>query len=181
MKLYVVRHGETTYNVEDRVCGVSDAPLTERGREQASALATSIKKLNIDRAFVSPLARARETAELALSDTDLNCVVEPRLIEENFGESEGVPRTDPVFQYAKRNIGVRQPGGESFIRLCHRVYALIEEMGQKYPDENILWVCHGTLGRAIRTYFVDMSNDEIYEYNMGNCEILEYDYPPKKE
>jgi probable phosphoglycerate mutase len=107
--------------------------------------------------------------------------VEPRLIEENFGESEGVPRTDPVFQYAKRNIGVRQPGGESFIRLCHRVYALIEEMGQKYPDENILWVCHGTLGRAIRTYFVDMSNDEIYEYNMGNCEILEYDYPPKKE
>jgi probable phosphoglycerate mutase len=177
MKLYVVRHGETTYNEQDRVCGVSDAPLTERGREQARALAESIGKLHIDRVFVSPLARARETAELALSGTGLCAAVEPRLIEEDFGACEGVPRKDPVFQYAKRNIGVRQPGGESFIRLCHRVYSLIEELGRTYPDENILLVCHGTLGRAVRTYFVDMSNDEIYSYNMGNCEIVEYDYP----
>lgn len=175
MKLYVVRHGETAYNAEDRVCGVSDIPLTDRGREQAGRLSKEIAKKHIDRVFVSPLKRARETAELALAGTGLNYTVEPRLIEENFGDSEGVMRTDPIFQYAKRNIGVRQPNGESFIRLCHRAYALIEETAEKYPDECILWICHGTLGRAIRTYFVDMSNDDIYSYNMENCELAEFE------
>ncbi len=175
MKLYVVRHGETTYNEKDLVCGISDAPLTERGRQQAKALSGEIAKRHIDRVFASPLQRARETAELALTGTGLTYTVEPRLIEEDFGDSEGVPRTDSVFQFAKRNLGVRQPKGESFIRLCHRVYSLIEDTAEKYPEERILWVCHGTLGRAVRTYFVDMSNEEIYSYNMENCEILEFE------
>lgn len=175
MRLYVVRHGETTYNADNRVCGVSDVPLTDWGREQARRISGEIAKKHIDRVFVSPLQRARETAELALAGTGLEYIIEPRLIEEDFGDCEGVSRDNPVFQYAKRNIGVRQPGGESFIRLCHRAYALIEEMAERYPDESILWVCHGTLGRAIRTYFVDMSNDDIYSYNMENCEILEFE------
>lgn len=157
------------------MCGVSDARLTERGREQARSLSEKIAGMHIDRVFVSPLQRARETAELALAGTGLGYTIEPRLKEENFGAHEGVLRTNPAFQYAKRNLGVRQPGGESFILLCHRVYSLIEETAEKYPDECILWVCHGTLGRAVRTYFTDMSNDEIYAYNMENCEILEFE------
>ena len=175
MKLYVMRHGETTYNEMDMVCGISNAPLTEKGRQQAGEAGAAIRSKHIDRVFVSPLDRAQETARLALAGTGLSFEIEPRLIEENFGRCEGVKRTDAVFQYAKRNIAVRQPGGESFVLLCHRVYSLIEETKKKYPDENILWVCHGTLGRAIRTYFVDMSNDDIYTYNMGNCELVEYE------
>lgn len=175
MILYVARHGETTYNAKDLVCGVSDAPLTELGRQQAKALGEELKKIHIDHVFVSPLKRARETADLALFESGLSYTVEPRLIEENFGKSEGVSRLDPVFQYAKRNLGIRQPNGESFIGLCHRAYALIEETYKKYPDKSILWICHGTFGRAVRTYFVDMSNDEIYSYNMENCELLRFE------
>ena len=173
MKLYVMRHGETEYNLLDRVCGISDVPLTEKGIKQAEAAATQIKNIDPDLIFVSPLIRAQQTAEAALGGRSF--VTEPRLTEENFGVCEGVSRFDETFIHAKRNIAVRQPGGESFVRLCHRVYSLIEDTYKKYPDKKVLWVCHGTFGRAVRTYFVDMTNDEIFEYAMGNCEICEYE------
>ncbi|MCR5744132.1 MAG: histidine phosphatase family protein [Lachnospiraceae bacterium] len=175
MILYIARHGQTDYNVQDRVCGVSEGMLTDYGREQARALGEKIRQVHIDKVYVSPLKRAIETAELALMGTGLDYEIEPRLIEHNFGECEGVPRLDPTFQFAKKNLGVKQPGGDSFLQLCHRAYGLIEDMRDKHPDESVLFVCHGTLGRAMRTYFVDMSNDDIYEYNMENCELLRFE------
>ncbi len=173
--IYVARHGETDYNEQDRVCGISEGMLTEYGRQQARMLGERIRRTHIDRVFVSPLKRAIETADIALEGSGLTYTVEPRLTEHNFGRCEGVPRLDPVFQYAKRNLGVKQPGGDSFIQLCHRAYGLIEDLGRTYRGESILLVCHGTLGRAIRTYFVDMSNDDIYNYNMDNCELVRYE------
>ena len=64
MKLYVTRHGETTWNVEWRVSGVTDVELTDRGREQANGLARVLKNEKIDLIIVSPLKRARHTAEI---------------------------------------------------------------------------------------------------------------------
>lgn len=177
MKIYIARHGETEYNVQDRVCGVTDIDLTLRGVEQAKRLAESVAQKHIDVMRVSPLKRAIQTADIIAARCGLAYEIEPRLIEENFGDNEGVPRLHAGFAYAKRNLGVRQPGGDSFIRIAHRAYGLIEETYEKYPDENVLWVCHGTLARAIRTYFVDMTNDEIFEYNMENCELVEYEMP----
>ncbi len=175
MKLYVARHGETEYNVQDRVCGVTDINLTSKGEAQARILAEKVAKVHIDVMLVSPLKRAIQTADIIAARCGLKYEIEPRLIEENFGDNEGVPRLHAGFAYAKRNMGVRQPGGDSFMRVAHRAYSLIEETYEKYSDKNVLWVCHGTLGRAIRTYFVDMTNDEIFDYAMENCELVEYE------
>mgnify|MGYP002801243846 CR=1 FL=1 len=62
MKLYVTRHGETAWNRENIVCGVTDIPLNETGMEQAKATAQKLRDTPLDRVIVSPLLRARQTA-----------------------------------------------------------------------------------------------------------------------
>ena len=66
MKLFITRHGETDWNVQEKVCGISEAQLTENGRQQAQLLAQQLErdkdKNNIGAIYVSPLKRARETA-----------------------------------------------------------------------------------------------------------------------
>ena len=109
MKIYITRHGETTWNVEDRVCGRPDVPLTEKGRRQAMELAERVKGKGITRMLVSPLSRARETARLANTYIQVPVETEPRLIEHSFGRLEG--ETEHDHQVSRR--GVRAGGGAS--------------------------------------------------------------------
>jgi len=65
--LYITRHGQTVWNVEGKVCGVTDAELTELGREQAAELIRELKMskdINIDMVIASPLKRANDTAKI---------------------------------------------------------------------------------------------------------------------
>ena len=72
MKLYVTRHGETAWNRENIVCGVTDIPLNETGMEQAKATAQKLRDTPLDRVIVSPLLRARQTAALISQGRDPN-------------------------------------------------------------------------------------------------------------
>ncbi|MCQ9135481.1 histidine phosphatase family protein [Streptomyces hilarionis] len=85
--LFLVRHGETSWSRSGRHTGSTDVPLTDRGRAQARALAPLIGSLRIGAAFVSPLQRARETAELVgLREVRLD----QDLREWDYGGYEGV-------------------------------------------------------------------------------------------
>lgn len=175
MLLYITRHGETTWNVENKVCGRPDVELTERGREQARELAEKVKGKGITRMLVSPLKRARETAQLANTYIQVPMEIEERLIEHSFGEMEGVQRSDPGFQAAKRNITTRFPGGESVLEVAHRIYSLLDEIPEKYPDETILLVCHGAVSRVVHTYFNDLEVNEFGKFSLENCELKAYE------
>ena len=112
MKLYVTRHGETQWNVENRVCGVTDVELTEQGRRQARALAGRVRGLAVDRIISSPMKRALETSRIVAEETGLPVDVDPRLREQNYGRFEGVDRGDEGFLSNKRCFAFRYPGGE---------------------------------------------------------------------
>jgi broad specificity phosphatase PhoE len=87
-RIIVVRHGETAWSREKRHTGRSDIPLTAEGREQARALGAQLAGLDFAAVLVSPLQRARETCELA--GFAERAVVEPDLIEWDYGEYEGM-------------------------------------------------------------------------------------------
>lgn len=177
MVLYITRHGETTWNVENKVCGRPDVELTRLGQEQAMKLAEELKGKGITRMLVSPLKRARETARLANTYIQVPMEIEERLIEHSFGEMEGLQRDDPVFQEQKRNITCRFPGGESVLDVTHRIYSLLDEIPQKYPEETILLVCHGAVSRVVHTYFTDLEIDKFGKFCLGNCELKSYQMP----
>ncbi len=126
-----VRHGETEANRQRLALGRADPSLTERGREQAAALAARIEPLEVATVFASPLLRARETAAPIAAAVGAEVVVDDRLIELDYGEWDGrsfpdLPpdalarwRTDPTFA---------PPGGESLRAVALRVAGLCTEL-----------------------------------------------------
>lgn len=109
--LYVTRHGETTWNAAERVCGRADAPLTEKGQKQAEKLAEKVSELQIPvtKIIHSPLQRAKDTAQAVADKLHLPMEVDERLIEMDFGEYDGMPSHETIFQEARQEFAVRFP------------------------------------------------------------------------
>jgi broad specificity phosphatase PhoE len=138
--IWLARHGETAYNLERRFQGQGQVGLSERGREQARALADAAAERGIASLWSSPLPRARETAEIVAERLSLPIVDEPRLMETDAGdwrdrlfsevEAEhpelfaGFIAGDPAFAF---------PGGESFAAQQDRVVAALEDIRAQGP------------------------------------------------
>lgn len=174
MRLLVARHGQTLWNAQNKVCGRTDLPLTELGCEQAQVLARKLKNSGLDLIIASPMLRARQTAQAVAEVCGVPVIVDDRLIEQNFGIFEGVDRKDPGFLGNKRHFAYRYPGGESMMQVAHRTYSLLEDVKRQYSDKTVLLACHGAVGRVIRTYFEDMTNDEFFHYSPDNAAVVEY-------
>lgn len=171
MKIYITRHGETEWNKLNKVIGLTDMELTQRGIEQAELLAVKLENCGIDLIISSPLKRACETARISAEKYGIPLITDNRLIEQNYGIYEGTDRKDPRFLANKRNFAYRYPNGESMMQMAYRTYSLIEEIREKYADKTVLLVSHGGVCRVIRTYFMDMTNDEFTAYSMENCAL----------
>lgn len=174
MKLYVARHGQTVWNAQNKVCGVTDAELTEKGIEQAEKLADIVPD-NIDVIITSPLRRAVETGRIVAAKNNIPLYIEELLIEQNYGIYEGVDRKDPRFLNNKRNFAYRYPGGESMMQVAYRIYGFIDRVRKEYQGKNVLLISHGGVCRIIRTYFIDMTNDEFFNYTLENGKLEEYE------
>ena len=175
MKLYIARHGETPWNVENRVSGRTDVPLTEKGVEQARLLAQNAMGKGIEVILSSPLLRAQQTAHAVSEAIGVPIELDERLIQLDFGSFEGGPRSDPEFQYTRAQFPTRYPGGESAFQLAHRVYSCLEDVKSKYAGKTVLLVCHGGVCRMVRSYFMDLTNDEYSYYFAPNAQLVEYD------
>ena len=175
MKLYISRHGQTPWNVEDLICGRTDVPLTEVGQQQALRLAESALDKGIDVILCSPMLRARQTAQAVSDAIGVPIQIDERLIELDFGAFEGGSRFDPEFQRTRAQMPTRYPGGESAFDLAHRVYSCLEEVKEKYAGKTVLLVCHGGVCRMVRSYFEDLTNEEYGNYHAPNAQLVEYE------
>ena len=173
--IYFARHGETVWNVENKICGMTDSPLTEKGRQQARELGQKVKEsgVHIDEILYSPLSRAADTAKAVAAATGLPARCEPRLREQCFGKYEGTPRDGAEFRISKTHFADRYDGGESMMQLAQRRYNLLDELRQ---DENktYLLVAHNGIARVVESYFHDMTNEEYSAAGIKNCELVEY-------
>lgn len=175
MKLYVARHGETQWNAENKICGRTDIPLNERGMEQAKLLAERMANEKVDLIIASTMIRARQTAAAVSDKMCIPVLTDSRLIEQNFGIYEGKDRKTPDFLNNKRQFAYRYPGGESMMDVAYRVYGFLDEIKEKYRNQNVLVVCHGGVCRVIRTYFEDMTNEEYFHYSEENANARVYE------
>ena len=173
--LYMARHGQTVWNAQNKVCGITDVDLTEKGREQAKSLALAVADKNIDVIISSPLKRAVETSGIVSEMCSIPVEIDDRLIEQNYGIYEGVDRKDENFLNNKRNFAYKYPGGESMMQVAYRVYGLNDEIKCKYKGKNVLLVSHGGVCRVINTYFRNMTNEEFFNYTLYNGELETYE------
>lgn len=171
----MARHGQTQWNLENKICGSTNLPLNEKGREQAKQLAELAAGYNLDILITSPMKRAVATAQAVAECCGIPYIIDPRLFEMDFGTYEGAARNDPQFEMYLKNASLRFPQGESILQLAHRVYGLLDEIQLKYRGKRVLLVCHGTVCRVIHSYFVDMTTEEFYTCRLENCQLREYD------
>ena len=176
-RVYFTRHGETVWNVENKICGMTDSPLTERGRQQARQLGERVKAsgVHIDEILYSPLSRAADTAKAIADATGLPARCEPRLREQCFGKYEGTPRNGGEFRVSKTHFADRYDGGESMMQLAQRIYNLLDEL-KADTDKTYLLVAHNGIARVVQSYFYDMTNEEYAMAGIKNCELVEYHF-----
>lgn len=180
-KIYFVRHGQSEMNVEARVCGVTNSPLTARGCEQAQETARMIKaridagEMRIDEILASPLERAYNTAMAISEATGIPVRVEPRLIEQNYGKWEGECKDTPEFFHAKATFANHNGGGESNMRVAQRIYNLLDDLRQD-TDRTYLLAAHNGIGRIVYSYFHDMENEEFAAFTLNNAEVMENEF-----
>lgn len=176
--IYFARHGQTVWNVENKICGATDIALTELGRQQAKELGEKIlvEKLHIDEILYSPLQRAADTAKEVARVTGIPAREEERLIEQNFGKYESTPRNGAEFQQAKKEFLNHYEGGETMFQLAQRIYNLLDEVKAVSNEKTYLFVAHNGISRVIQSYFFDMTNEEYASFGIKNCEIRRFDF-----
>ncbi len=176
--VYFTRHGQTIWNVENKICGATDIELTALGHQQAEELGQKIleQNLSIDEILYSPLVRASETARHISEVTGIPMRMEPRLKEQNFGKYESTARDGKEFQKAKANFINHFDGGESMLELAQRIYNLLDDIQSEAGEKTYLLVAHNGISRIINSYFYDMTNEEFAAFGIKNCEILRYEF-----
>jgi len=174
MKIYVVRHGETNYNVRN-LCNQdssADCHLTSKGREQARIVAQKLRGIEFDAVYISHFPRTKETAEIIHSKAEM--IVDERIDDRLVGdEFEGKKVSDFKKAIVNDKLNTKFPGGESYKENKQRVFAFIDGI-KKSNYKNVLIVGHSNTVKLIRGYFKQVPDEEIVSQYVDNCSVLEY-------
>lgn len=178
MNLYIIRHGQTEWNITHKLQGQADIQLNSMGIKQAMQAKKEINKIDIDLIICSTLGRAKETAKIINEDKNIPIIYDERICERSYGVLEGVcTRKTDIKKLMNYNINENVENGESSKEFFNRIYSFLDELHKKYKNnEKILLVTHGGVSKAIECYFNGIPKDgDIEKIKMiGNCEIKQY-------
>ena len=168
-RILLARHGETDWNLEQRVQGHTDRPLNETGLIQARELGDRLAAEQLVAVYSSDLARARETAVVVASLHGLDVVLDADLREKHFGTWEGL--TDSEIQ-ARFPDAVRGSfgDGETTRDVALRAVAAFDRIRARHHAGSVLVVSHGGTLRALLAHL------EIPHGPIGNCALFRVDY-----
>jgi probable phosphoglycerate mutase len=163
MPFYVLRHGQTDWNVQLRLQGSTDIPLNATGRQQAHVAAGILAREGLTKIIASPLSRALETARIVGAASGLEPVIDDRLIERNFGLFEGMT-IDDVHAHREEMREHMNPAAdldgkhyphnaEPLGEVIDRVFACVNE--HRAGKDKCLFVFHGIPFRAVTRKFLN--------------------------
>jgi broad specificity phosphatase PhoE len=182
----LVRHGQTDWNLEQRLQGHLPNPLNATGIAQAHAVAEKLACFTFDALYCSDLPRARQTGEIIASTLGIPLQLDKRLREISHGRWEGYTFLEAadlfpedVALWDKDLEEAQVPGAETVTEVGNRLKAAADDFAQRYPQGKVLIVSHGF---AIGT-FICLANGyrlaQAYDYTPDNTEIvtLEWNKP----
>jgi broad specificity phosphatase PhoE len=182
MELWLVRHGESTWNSARRFQGGSDAPLSPRGRRQAQALAAGLGAVRFNALYTSPLSRARDTAAPCEVALGLEAVLVDGLREVGLGNWEGLTLEEVVAQdgdryarWLREPLAHGPPGGEPMMALAARVGAALTRLAAGHPAGRALVVSHGGAIASAVCGWLGRSLNTIWTLRLDNASITRVD------
>lgn len=178
MKIYITRHGQTKYNKQKRMQGLTDEPLNDVGIQQAKNAHKEVEDIHFDAVYASPLDRAITTASIIGNVDKKDVIIDSRLIEVDFGKYElrpyywmGLPFT---LYWACPELFPAPKTVEPIHSMINRSQSFLKELEQK-NYENVLISCHGGIIRALCGYLEDKKNGIAWRPKPHNCEIRIYE------
>jgi broad specificity phosphatase PhoE len=166
-RIFLVRHGETDWNLTRRLQGHSDRPLNETGREQARSLAAQLATEEIEAVYSSDLSRAEETARIIAEARGLDVTTLPELRERHFGSWEGLT-DEEIHQRFPEEIADGVLGdGESRGELDGRVLRALNRIADQHSESTVVVVSHGGPLRAVLRHCGSDGVDQI-----ANCHVI---------
>lgn len=173
LSLYIVRHGQTQYNLKRLVQGWCNSDLTEEGINQAIQVGIGLKDIPFKACVCSDLDRTVQTAKLIIGDRDIPIHKTWKLREMHFGSYEETS-IEEFFKIKPHPVrkGLTDAGGENLEILTERLLDGINEIKDQFMDGTILVVSHG---RAITTLLEAISK-EIFTDIVDNCSVSILDY-----
>ncbi|MEL6548665.1 MAG: histidine phosphatase family protein [Pseudomonadota bacterium] len=175
-EIFVLRHGQTTWNAEGRLQGLLNSPLTALGREQAAAQGRILASCDLAgfRAHASPLGRAIETAGIAVAPLMARIETDDRLREIDVGawsgklrDELGVPYDPAMPSGETMELYEAAPGGEGFARLEARCRAFLDSL-----DGPAVLVTHGITSRMLRALHLGQGRDKLSELPGGQGNVF---------
>ena len=173
MNVFAIRHGETAWSLSGQHTGTTDIPLTDNGRRLAERMRPVLAKQTFALVLVSPLQRARETCELAgLGDA---AVIEPDLVEWNYGEYEGLTPKQ-INEKAPGWLIFRDgcPGGETPEQVGARVDRVIARA--RAAEGDVALFAHGHVLRVLAARWLGLPprGGQHFLLNTGTLSVLGY-------
>ena len=183
MKLYIIRHGQTDWNVEGKIQGRQDIPLNDMGRRQARALADGMKSRPVASVYSSPQKRAMETAETLARAQGMAVIPVPELAEIGYGDWEGRTASDILAKERKlyeewwqHPATVAPPGGETLNQVDVRCKKAWERIKGEMKGDTAVVAHGGTLAHFI-VHLLEGQPDAA-EILVGNASITTIEYDP---
>lgn len=185
-KLFLVRHGQSQWNLENRFTGWQDIDITELGQREAVAAGQMLKSEDIAVAFTSRLMRAKHTLDIILEQINQKVVPiyrDKALNERSYGKLEGLNKSETIKKYGaeqvhiwRRSFEVAPPGGESLKDTYNRVIPYFETVIAPFlqQQQNVLIVAHGNSLRALIMHLEKLSVEEIVQREIATGEPLVY-------
>lgn len=178
MEILLTRHGQTKWNVLGKVQGRADIELNEEGIKQAEETGKILENENIDLIICSPLKRAKQTAQIINKNRDIPIIYDKDIIERDFGEFEGMNKTDFDFAgYWSYKKNYKYEKAENIKNFFERVYKFLDKIKVQYTDKKVLIVAHGGISIPVNCYFNGIPEDNnLLKLVLGNCEVAKYEY-----
>lgn len=175
-EIWLVRHGQTDWNLNRRFQGQTDIPLNESGLQQAEVLAQKLRFEKFDAIYSSDLQRASQTADSVAQRLNLPVIHDPRLREICQGEWEGLCLDEVIDQYKvdptieqRDPVYSRAPGGESVAEVEARMAEAAAEIARNYPKGKVLIVSHGVAVAALYCAANHLPLEKHHEYIPDNA------------
>jgi probable phosphoglycerate mutase len=177
-KLIVVRHGETTWNVEGRIQGQGDSPLSKVGMAQAEAVADALKRDRLDAIIASDLGRVRQTVEPLARATGIKAQFDAGLRERNYGVFEGrtvaeldVEMPGEYERFRVRELHAAPPRGESLAQFHARVAITMDRIAAEFAGRKVAVITHGGVCGELFRHAMRLPLEAPRRYSLFNAAI----------
>lgn len=180
-KIFLLRHGETQWNIEKVFRGQAEVPLTENGKRQAKFAAEHLKNKGIEAIYTSPLLRAKETADIVAGVLNLKCIIDERITGLNFGEWQGRPYSeiekkypDEFRRYKTDPQKFKSPNGETLDEAMKRSLDLLKDIEMEYPDGTVLIVTHRVICKLMLLGILGLGSSRFWQLYPDTCSLSEF-------